>query len=129
MNESKQVTVLYVDDEDSNLFIFERTFEEKYNVLTAMSAKLGLAKLEEHATQIIVVISDMRMPVMNGIEFIKIAKEKYKNIAYFILTGFDYNDEIQEALKSKLIHKFFTKPFDINEIDDAIYAAVSKLDL
>jgi YesN/AraC family two-component response regulator len=41
----------------------------------------------------------MRMPVMNGVEFIVQAKELYKNIAYFILTGFEYNEEIEEALK------------------------------
>jgi len=38
------------------------------------------------------VISDMRMPEMNGIEFITKAKNEFKNIAYFILTGYDQNE-------------------------------------
>lgn len=121
------ITILYVDDEEANLFIFEKMFEAKYNVLTASSASKGLEQLEKYSSDIIVVISDMRMPLMNGVEFIRKAKSIYSNIAYFILTGFDFNDEIEEALKTQLIHKFFTKPFDMSEIESAISDAVEKL--
>ncbi|MGL1888733.1 MAG: response regulator [Reichenbachiella sp.] len=125
----KDITVLYVDDEDLNLFLFEKGFENIYNIITAKSGTEGLEKLEEHGTEIIVVISDMRMPKMNGVEFITIAREKYTNIAYFILTAFDYNEEIDEAIQNKIIHKFFTKPFDIKEIEVAIDTALEELEL
>lgn len=123
---SPKITILYVDDEESNLFVFEKMFETKYKVLTAHSGKEGLEQLEGHSTDIIVVISDMRMPLMNGVEFIRKAKDTYTNIAYFILTGFDFNDEIEEALKSHLIHKFFTKPFEMKEIELAISEAIEE---
>jgi two-component system, response regulator, stage 0 sporulation protein F len=45
---------------------------------------------------------------------------------YYILTGYDITDEIQEALNAKLILKYFRKPFDINEIENAIRAALKK---
>ncbi|MCF6361212.1 MAG: response regulator [Cyclobacteriaceae bacterium] len=121
------IMILYVDDEESNLFIFEKMFERNYRVLTALSGSEGLAKLEGHSNEIIVVISDMRMPLMNGVEFIKKAKSIYANIAYFILTGFDFNDEIEEALNTQLIHKFFTKPFEMQEIELAIAEAIKDL--
>lgn len=124
MNPTKQVTVLYVDDEDINLFLFERSFRSLYHVLTANSGEQGLQKLEEKASDIIVVISDMRMPGMDGITFIKKAKEKHANIAYFILTAFDYSEEINKALEDRLINKFFTKPFDIEQIKASIELAV-----
>jgi response regulator RpfG family c-di-GMP phosphodiesterase len=124
-NSQTNITILYVDDEEANLFVFEKMFETKYKVLTAHSGKEGLEELKDHSADIIVVISDMRMPLMNGVEFIKKAKSTYSNIAYFILTGFDFNDEIAEALETKLIHKFFTKPFDMSEIEQAITDAVS----
>ena len=124
MNPTKQVTVLYVDDEDINLFLFERSFRSHYHVLTANSGEQGLQKLEEKASDIIVVISDMRMPGMDGITFIKKAKEKHANIAYFILTAFDYSEEINKALEDRLINKFFTKPFDIEQIKASIELAV-----
>lgn len=119
-----KVTILYVDDEEANLFVFTKMFESKYYVLTAHSGKEGLEQLQDYASDIIVVISDMRMPLMNGVEFIKKAKSSFTNIAYFILTGFDFNDEIEEALNSRLIHKFFTKPFEMVEIEEAISEAI-----
>jgi response regulator RpfG family c-di-GMP phosphodiesterase len=127
MSPTKQVTVLYVDDEDINLFLFERSFRSLYNVLTANSGEQGLQKLEERASDIIVVISDMRMPGMDGITFIKKAKEKHANIAYFILTAFDYSEEINKALEDHLINRFFTKPFDIEQIKASIETAVKKI--
>ena len=121
---NKNVTLLYVDDETINLTLFELNFKKKYKVLTAESGDEGLEKLSAD-DDIIVVISDMKMPGMNGVEFIKKARENYKNIAYFILTGFDINEEIADALNDNLIHKYFRKPFDMKEIDEAINAVIN----
>ena len=114
------ITILYVDDEEINLFLFQHQFKAKYNVLVASSPLQGLEILQNNSDDIIVVISDMRMPKMNGLEFISQAKEKYNKLFYFILTAFDYDDDINAALEEKLIHKFFSKPFDFDEIDKAI---------
>lgn len=127
MTETKDITILYVDDEDINLFLFKANFQSKFNIMTSLSPTEALEELENHHDEIIVVISDMRMPVMNGIEFIEKAKEKYDNIFYYILTGFDYNEEIENALNNNLIQKFFTKPFNTEEIESTILAAVNKL--
>lgn len=129
MSESKKITILYVDDEEINLFLFARSFKNLYNIITATSAEEGLKLLENHAHDIIVVISDMRMPGMNGLEFIRAAKVKYNNIAYFILTAFDYNEEINKALDERLINKFFTKPFDQEAIRVAIETALKDLNV
>jgi len=126
---SREITILYVDDEYFNNFIFEKSFSSKYKVITAISPFEGLEKLEHHKNEIIVVISDMRMPGMNGIEFIRKAKERFDNIAYFILSGFDYDDDIRNALETKLIYKFLRKPFDFEEITNAIEEAIKNLDL
>lgn len=112
-------TILYVDDEEINLMLFQINFKEKYNVIGTDSASEGLKLLKNHP-EISVVVSDMRMPVMNGIQFIKKAKKKYPKICYFILTGYDITDEIAEALKTKLINFYFKKPFNMKEIDSSI---------
>ena len=117
------ITLLYVDDEPINLTVFELNFKNTYSVITATSGEEGLLKLEGNKN-IIVVISDMKMPGMNGIEFIKKAKESFLNIAYFILTGFDITDEISDALENNLIQKYFRKPFDVKEISEAIENAI-----
>ncbi|MGD9991924.1 MAG: response regulator [Salinivirgaceae bacterium] len=116
---NQDVTLLYVDDEPINLTLFEINFRRKYKVLTAGSGAEGLQKLEGNK-DIIVVISDMKMPGMNGIEFITQAKANYQHIAYFILTAFDINKEIKEALDQHQINRYFNKPFNIQEIDGAI---------
>jgi len=122
----KTITLLYVDDEPINLTLFELNFKKRYKVITAESGNEGLQKLSDD-DEIIVVISDMKMPGMNGVEFIRKAREKYANIAYFILTGFDINEEISEALKQQIIHRYFRKPFDMNEIEKAIKEVVSEM--
>ena len=83
----------------------------------------GLEVLDNNP-DILVVVSDMKMPNMNGIEFIKQAKEKHPDIKFYILTGFEITEEIQEAIKLKLIVKYFRKPFNMKEIDTAISEAI-----
>ncbi len=127
MTNKKNITVLYVDDEPTNLMVFELNFKIKYNVVTAISGQEGLSKLENN-TEIIVVISDMKMPEMTGIEFIKEAKKRFTNVVYFILTGYDITEEIAEALDENVIHEYFRKPFNMREINRAIERAVKKFE-
>jgi two-component system response regulator (stage 0 sporulation protein F) len=116
---SELITILYVDDEPINLMLFEAMFKTNHKVLSAESGLEGLKMLEANS-DISVVISDMKMPNMNGLEFIKTAKVRYPNIVYCILSGYDLTDEIQDALDSKTIQKYFQKPFKMDEIEIAI---------
>jgi len=111
--------ILYVDDEPINLKLFEINFAKKYDVFIANDGFQGLELLDKESG-IIVIISDMKMPQMNGIEFIKKAKERYPDKKYYILTGFEITSEIREALNTGLILKYFSKPFNIKEIDKTI---------
>jgi two-component system, response regulator, stage 0 sporulation protein F len=113
---SNKLKLMYVDDEIMNLKLFELNFNKQYEVITAGSGIEALKLLEKHL-ETVIVVSDMKMPEMSGIEFIKIAKEKYSRIVFFILTGYDISDEIVEALDSKLILKYFRKPYNYDEID------------
>lgn len=117
MNNKAQI--LYIDDETINLELFIYNFEDNYNVITACSGEKGLKYLRKYP-DIKIVISDMKMPNMNGLEFISKAKETYSDKKYFILTGFNITTEIKWALENQLILKYFRKPFNINEIKTAI---------
>lgn len=121
---SEKITLLYVDDEPVNLMLFEINFKNTYSVLKAASGLEGLQILKEHP-EISVVISDMKMPGMNGIEFIRKAHADYPQIVFFILTGYDITREIADALNERLIHKYFSKPFNIREIEKAIAEALN----
>ncbi|WP_167608367.1 response regulator [Maribellus sediminis] len=111
--------ILYVDDEPLNLMLFRANLSKKYEILTAESGITGL-EIIRNTCDICAVISDMRMPYMDGIEFIKASARIKPNISYYILSGFDISDEIQEALDSMLIRKYFRKPFNLKEIDKEI---------
>lgn len=128
MIDSKEIAILYVDDEEVNLFLFQTNFEGTYPVFTANSGEEGLRELQEHDDKIIVVISDMKMPGMNGVEFIRKAKEIHSNIVYFILTGYASNEEIEGALEERVIHQWFSKPFDMDKIEEAIQEALLEID-
>lgn len=118
----EKIKILYVDDEFINLQLFKIIFSKKYEVLTELNPIKALEILDKEL-EISIVISDMRMPQINGIEFIKKAKEKYPDKKYFILTGYEITEEIRQALDNKLILEHFKKPFDVNQILKAIEAA------
>ncbi len=117
----KDVKVLYVDDEPINLMLFENLFRKKYPVLQASSGEKGLEVLAEN-TDVKVVISDMNMPGMTGVEFIRKAKALYPEICYFVLTGYEVSTEITRAIESGLISKYFRKPLNTREIHESIVA-------
>lgn len=111
--------LLYIDDEPINLRLFELNFRKSFEVFTAESGLQGLALLHK-INGIALVVSDMKMPGMSGTEFIAQARQLFPNVTYFILTGFDITDEIALALKEGQIRKYFRKPFNIKEMEEAI---------
>ena len=118
----KKPKVLYVDDERLNLKVFELSFAGKLDLLVASDGLEGLDILENESN-IDVVLSDMKMPGLNGIEFISKAKEIFPEKKYFLLTGFEITPEIQTALDRGLIEKYMRKPFNKKEIESEFIAA------
>jgi len=119
-----KLSILCVDDEPLNLMLLGFHFESKFNFFSAGSGSAGLEILKSHP-DIKIVLSDMKMPGMNGLEFITKAKQEFPHIIYIILTGFDITEEIQNAITDHLIHKYFRKPYNIKEIEEAIRTAIN----
>lgn len=111
--------VLYIDDELINLELFELNFSDRFNVVLAESGQRGLEQLEKN-TNIKAVITDYKMPEMNGMEFILKAKSLYPNIKFSILTGYDIFEEIRMAIANGLIEYYFSKPFSYDKLEQAI---------
>ena len=118
---SNKINVLYIDDETTNIELFEILFSPFFNIITCLDGYKGLEILDNNPS-INVVISDMRMPGMNGLEFIKKAREKYPEKKYFILSGYDMTEEIRKSLENNVIRKYFMKPLDIDEFRDSLLA-------
>lgn len=118
-------TILYIDDEELNILVFERSFRKKFLIRSAKSGEEGLEILNAYP-EIDAVITDMKMPGMNGLEFISVAKKEYPDIPCFMLSGYNITPEIKEALNQELILKYFTKPLKNLEIECAINACLDK---
>ena len=121
------MTVLYVDDESIPRLIFNKIFGSKYATEMAESGPEALEKLDGMDDDLIVIITDMRMPGMDGVDFITEAHKKHDNISCFILTSMDEDDKIHKAVEDHLIEKVFHKPLNASEVETAIEEAVKKV--
>ncbi len=106
----KKSTILYIDDEISNIFIFKKLFDGYYNIITALSGFEGLQMLEKH--QIELVITDQRMPKMSGLEFLKKVTQKWPNIKSIMLSAYSDMDITYSVIKDLKVLRYITKPFD-----------------
>jgi DNA-binding NtrC family response regulator len=126
--ESTAHTVLCVDDEQNILNALKRLLrKENFRLLTANSGQAGLDILAEN--EVHVVISDQRMPGMNGTEFLKQVKETYPTILRIILTGYTDVDTITESINEGHIYKFFLKPWNDQNLKLEIRQALEQQDL
>jgi len=101
--------ILFVDDDLNILHSFKRNLRKHFNIATASGGEEGLEKLTQDGP-FAVVVSDMRMPGMNGTQFLSQVREKYPNTVRILLTGqADMKDAI-EVVNQGQIHQFLTKP-------------------
>jgi len=117
--------ILYVDDETINLELLQLTFMDKFDVITAESAEEGLRMLALDP-DIHVIISDLRMPVMNGLDFIKAIKKLYEDKVCMLLTGFLETDVMLEGFNKELIFRYIMKPWNRAELEQSIHEALNR---
>ena len=123
MPENK-ITILYVDDEENNLFSFKATFRIKYHILTALSGDEALKILE--ANQVHIIVTDQRMPEMTGVEFLEKVLEKYPDPMRILLTGYADMGAVVDAVNKGKIFHYLAKPWNEEELDMTIKRAYQK---
>lgn len=112
-------SILFVDDEKNILTTLKHLFlSQGYTIYTASSGKEGLAILEEHPVDI--VVSDMRMPQMDGATFLKNVADRWPNTKRLLMTGFtDLNSAIL-AINEGGIDFYISKPWKNDQITETI---------
>jgi response regulator RpfG family c-di-GMP phosphodiesterase len=107
--------VLCVDDEPNILSSLRRLFRGKgFDIRTAESAAAGLAMLEQEAADL--VISDMRMPEMDGARFLEQVRLRWPDSIRLLLTGHSDIAAIIDAINRGEIYRYITKPWDDDDI-------------
>lgn len=113
--DASQVTILCVDDEPNILSSLKRLFRSVgYEIETALSGAEGLQILEER--KIDLVISDMRMPEMDGAEFLAHVVEKWPLTVRILLTGHADINSTVEAINKGKIYRYVSKPWEENDL-------------
>lgn len=119
--------ILIVDDETSmREFLSILLSREGYAVETAADAKEALALLAERSYELI--ISDVRMPGLDGITLLKQVKQSWPNTAVLMVTAFSATEDAVEAMKLGA-YDYLTKPFKVEELKVLVRNALEKLDL
>jgi DNA-binding NtrC family response regulator len=115
--------ILIVDDEENILNSLKRLFrKEPYEILTAMNGEEGLKILDDH--QVNLIISDLKMPEMNGIEFLKKVKERDSLPLRIMLTGHADLKSVLDAVDQGEVYRFLLKPWDDEELKMTIRQAL-----
>jgi DNA-binding NtrC family response regulator len=110
----EEMKMMLVDDEERFLSTTKKLLSKKgYDVFTAISGAEALEKLRTQ--NIHVVILDVKMPGMDGIETLKAIKRKYPMVEVIMLTGHGTVESAVEGLKSGATD-YLTKPTDINDL-------------
>jgi PAS domain S-box-containing protein len=119
--------ILYIDDEENNLLLFELNFNELYNVFTTTSTKKAREYLKSE--NIKVVVCDLRMPEEMGLDFIRSVSPEYPDINFIVLTAFSDVETVLKALNNGNISRYHLKPWDANEINLSISNAILNYNL
>ena len=106
--------ILYVDDEEDNLIVFNSTFRRYYDVHLAASGKKGIEVMKKH--KIHMVITDQRMPGMTGIQFLEEIIPDFSDCIRMIITGFSDIEAIIQAINTGRVYRYITKPWDKQEL-------------
>lgn len=110
--------VLYVDDERPNRIVFEQSFKSEFRIKTISD---GRSALELMATEdVAVLVTDIRMPEMDGLELLALAKQRHPDALRMVITAFSDIDPILRAINDGLVARYIVKPFERGELEQVL---------
>ncbi|WP_051617345.1 HD domain-containing phosphohydrolase [Desulfonatronovibrio hydrogenovorans] len=117
--------VLFVDDDLNILEGFQRTLRKKFQVETATGPMQGLRTINEKGPYA-VVVADLKMPKISGIEFLSRVKKLFPETVRIMLTGHGDLNVAMEAINQGNVFRFLVKPCAPHEIDNALQAGIEQ---
>jgi DNA-binding NtrC family response regulator len=119
----KKGKILCVDDEPNIVRALQWLLQKDFEVVTANSGQDALALVKQHDFD--VVISDQRMPVMTGVEFLREVKRVSPRSMRILLTGYSDLQAIVRSVNESEVFRFINKPWNISELPKVVEQAVT----
>ncbi|MDP8257777.1 MAG: diguanylate cyclase [Candidatus Alcyoniella australis] len=123
----KRHTILIVDDEQENLDLLEATLRRDNKILKARNAEEALLHLD--SDEIHMIITDQRMPGMQGTELLARTTEAYPDMIRMLITGYDDARTAIDAINQGRVHRYASKPWDPREIKKVVELELERYDL
>lgn len=123
-----KLRVLMVDDEPNVLAGYRRSLGRRFDIITAEGGQAGLQALREQGP-FSVVITDMRMPEIDGLAFLKSARASHPDSVYMMLTGNADQQTATDAINQGQIFRFLNKPSTPEQLEQAIDACARQHEL
>lgn len=117
--------VLYIDDEAANRQVFAAAFRKEFKVLAASSLEEALRLMGSH--EVHVVISDQRMPGMEGCEVLRRIREAHPQVRRMLITAYADLQALVNALNQAGVCHYIQKPWDAAEVRTAVLAAFDEI--
>ena len=89
--------------------------DESYNKLFAKSCKEALEILQQE--EVHVIVADMCIPEMNGLELLRIVRKEYPHIIGMVLSGYEQDATLQTAVEQGEIFRLIPKPWKLGKVD------------
>ena len=117
--------ILFVDDNPELLSVYQRSLSQQFSIETAVGGVEGLNAVRSNAP-FAVIVSDMTMPGMNGIQFLSQVKELSPDSVRIMLTGNANLSTAMKAVNEGSIFRFLTKPCSPDNLDSILIAGVAQ---
>ena len=120
----QRFAVLFVDDEEPTLRLFDKFFSRTLRVFTAPSVDEAALVLEEHGDEIGVLITDQRMPGRRGVELLDLVRERFPDMVRILTTGYSDIQEAIDAVNRGEIFRYISKPWNAEALRDELMHAL-----
>ena len=129
LQELKKITVLYVEDEEmirtQTVSMFDNLFKKTY---VGVNGSIGLELFNEHQNEIDIVVSDINMPELSGLEMAEEIHKIISKIPIILTTAYTDEEFLLKSLELK-IYKYVTKPLKIKDLTYNMIEAVKKFNV
>ncbi len=122
----KKPVILIVDDETGITKSLARSLRDQFSVLTADTGREALDILTKE--NVAIILTDQRMPGMTGVELLSKAQMMRPHAIGILFSGYSDSEALMKAINLSNVHGYFSKPWNLSEIQSILQKALSKYD-